>query len=568
MIPGDDTAAALAEDFTPSSSEDDENNEKSTKCKKGGRPPAFKKSCSDRAAVAVRECNRERTELIHQALATLIATQGLPVSFCSSLGLGRFMAVVEPSYRLCPEEAMRTRLDSLRSTVEDGIKKELRNANAVACTVHDDRCRSSTAGNFYVSLTAHVVDDQWSPKSFTLAALEMRPEHRTAVNLSEKIARVWDDWEINGKITAVIVDDEKNLVDTARRLPVACRDEIEVACAAHGVQSALDAALREGSFAELIERCSVLVEHFEHSDVPRKSLSGQRERLGIVGPTLVQHCKTRWNSIHSMLDGVLKNRSAIENVLADRTVTPPCVARNLEFTGAQWSAVEILVGLLTPFAVVTSVFCGENDSPASMVRPLLAQLLDKHLKPRETDDENVERFKRTAIAEIKERFRLDWIETSPVSVKQIASFLDPRYKDLKFESVAAAEEIRFVVKNMADTNYGTTPRWREEPPKPAELSALEFLYGTSATDMNDVTEQFQTYVAEPPLRYDLNPYEWWKSREHQYPALAALAKKYFAIPASSVNYDRCFAAAGNTVTSANNVDTLIFLYQNRALLPE
>lgn len=571
LIPNDDSTV-LAEDFTPSSS-DDENNEKS-KSKK--RRFVSKKTGSDGVAV-VGECSRERTELIHQALATLIATNQLPVSFCSSPGFGRFMAVVEPNYKTCQEGAMKIRLNSLKSTVEDRIKKELRNANTVVCAVHNNY-RSSAAQNFYMSLTAHVIDDQWSPKSFTLAAAREMPEPLPAVDLSEKITSLLDDWEINGKITTVIADDEKNMVEAVRSLPVAVDrgNETDVTCAAHSLQLAVDVALGEQeTFSELIKRCSTLVEHFEHSNAATKTaLSSQQEQLGIHHRPLVQYCKTRWNSVYTMLDSVSVNRRPISNVLLDETFTPSYVARKLEITEAQWTVVETLVELLTPLNVVTNVFCKENYSPVSMVRPLLAQLLDKHLKPRETDDKNVKYFKRTIIAEIKERFKLDWNKTSSVSVKQIASFLDPRYKDLKFESVPAREEIRSAVKNLMEEIYrtqGDDPA--REPQESAEISDLEFLYGNSVTDANDVTVQFQTYVAEPLLRYDLNPYEWWKSREHQYPALATLAKQYFAIPASSVSYDRCFSTAGCTVTSkntcsvTNNFDMLIFLYQNRNLLP-
>jgi hypothetical protein len=40
-----------------------------------------------------------------------------------------------------------------------------------------------------------------------------------------------------------------------------------------------------------------------------------------------------------------------------------------------------------------------------MVRPLLAQLMEIHLKQKENDDQNVTNFKRTIIQEIKERFK-------------------------------------------------------------------------------------------------------------------------------------------------------------------
>lgn len=48
------------------------------------------------------------------------------------------------------------------------------------------------------------------------------------------------------------------------------------------------------------------------------------------------------------------------------------------------------------------------------------------------------------------RFKLCWNEISSVSVKQIASFIDPRYKDLEFEPIGAREKIRTVLKNLLE----------------------------------------------------------------------------------------------------------------------
>ncbi|XP_022168078.1 zinc finger BED domain-containing protein 1-like [Myzus persicae] len=205
-----------------------------------------------------------------------------------------------------------------------------------------------------------------------------------------------------------------------------------------------------------------------------------------------------------------------------------------------------------------------------MVRPLLAQLMENHLKEKENDDQNVTYFKRTIIHEIKEKFKLGWTETSSVSVKQIASFLDPRYKDLEFEPIGAREKIRTVVKDLLERFRTQNNNLEQEPP--VQRSDLEFLYGNIITDSNDRSIQFQNYIAEPQLRFDLNAFEWWKFRENKYPALAELAKQHLAIPATSVSSERCFSTAGNIVTSkrtcllTKNVNMLIFLYQNQELL--
>lgn len=462
---------------------------------------------------------------------------------------------------------MKKRLHSLKLKVENKIKNELRNVKSLVCTTDG---WSSMAQNSYISLTAHIINNEWLPKSFTLATQEMEERH-TAVNLAEKLISILDDWEINGKVSTVITDNAKNVVNAVKLLPLNIDNEnMDVTCAAHSLQLAISIALKDEIFSELIKQCSSLVGHFKHSNVAKQSLFKKQEQLGIPHQSLVQCCKTRWNSIYLMLDRLLQNRTAILNVLTDRTVTSLYIAQKLEITESQWLKIEILVSLLKPLFIVTNLFCSENHSPASMVRPLLAQLMENHLKEKENDDQNVTYFKRTIIHEIKERFKLGWTETSSVSVKQIASFLDPRYKDLEFEPIGAREKIRTVVKDLLERFRTQNNNLEQE--RPVQRSDLEFLYGNIITDSNDRSIQFQNYIAEPQLRFDLNAFEWWKFRENKYPALAELAKQYLAIPATSVSSERCFSTAGNIVTSkrtcllTKNVNMLIFLYQNRELL--
>lgn len=68
-----------------------------------------------------------------------------------------------------------------------------------------------------------------------------------------------------------------------------------------------------------------------------------------------------------MLDRILKNRCAILNVLTDQSITTQEIARKLENSETQWSLIEIIVNLLKPLYILTTVLCKEN-SPVSMVR--------------------------------------------------------------------------------------------------------------------------------------------------------------------------------------------------------
>ena len=66
----------------------------------------------------------------------------------------------------------------------------------------------------------------------------------------------------------------------------------------------------------------------------------------------------------------------------------------------------MLVSLLKPLQVITTILSNEKHSPVSMVRPLLVKLIEKHLKTKENDDEISLHFKQTIIEQLTERFKL------------------------------------------------------------------------------------------------------------------------------------------------------------------
>lgn len=204
----------------------------------------------------------------------------------------------------------------------------------------------------------------------------------TTVNLAEKLTCILDDWEINGEVTTLITDNAKNIVNAMKLLlPVTINNEnMDVTCAAHNLQLAINIALKDETFSELIKQCSILVGHFKHSSVAKLSLLKKQEQLEIPHQSLVQYCKTRWNSIYLMLDRLLKNRRPILNVLTDREITSLYIAQKLKITESQWLKIEILVSLLKPLYIVTNIFCSENHSPVSMVRPSLAKLMNNLLR--------------------------------------------------------------------------------------------------------------------------------------------------------------------------------------------
>jgi hypothetical protein len=143
---------------------------------------------------------------------------------------------------------------------------------------------------------------------------------------------------------------------------------------------------------------------------------------------------------------------------------------------------------------------------------------------------------------------------------------------LEHEEIEIRENIRSKVQNVLVEMNISENRVDIEVGIQKKKGALAFLYGDEVRDVNDVSMQFQCYLAEPQLRYDFDPFEWWKSHEKKYPLVAKVTKKFLSIPATSVSSERCFSTAGNVVTpkrnglAPENVNMLVFLYQNRKIM--
>jgi len=61
-------------------------------------------------------------------------------------------------------------------------------------------------------------------------------------------------------------------------------------------------------------------------------------------------------------------------------------------------------------------------------------------------------------------------------------------------------------------------------------------------------DEFQTYILSPTI----DPLEWWKITENQYPRLSKMARDFLAIPSTSVSSEQCFSISKNLITNQRN----------------
>ena len=128
---------------------------------------------------------------------------------------------------------------------------------------------------------------------------------------------------------------------------------------------------------------------------------------------------------------------------------------------------------------------------------------------------------------------------------------------------------------VASSSSAGEPEASKKSP-PQKKSVMAELFGELFTSEKGTTKTLSQITEEEVMAYrltgcipvDENPLAWWRSNEHKYPHIAKLARRYLAVPGTSVPSERVFSTAGDIVTAsrsrllAENVDKLIFLQKN------
>lgn len=199
-------------------------------------------------------------------------------------------------------------------------------------------------------------------------------------------------------------------------------------------------------------------------------------------------------------------------------------------------------------------------------------LAEESLSISESDNAVVRKVKGAISGELNRRYKPNDVQTAN-TVPIVASFLDPRYKRLKFFSV----EQRQVTKDCIDSKIDDLPLQNIaarnddglSPPEKRKRrpSAIDSLLSESPDKSCEEDQEVDSYLLD---KVDCeNPLKWWSTNEHKYPRLAIVARQVLSAPATSVPSERIFSCAGLIVTKLRNrlspeiVDQIIFLNKNK-----
>ena len=377
-----------------------------------------------------------------------------------------------------------------------------------------------------------------------------------------------DEWDIHNKLVATTTDNGRNVVSAV----VTHLQWQHLACAAHTLQIAVKSGLSLQPVSDVLKRCRKLVGHFRHSIVVQNLLEEKQERLELPKHKLIQEVSTRWNSTYEMLKRITEQHAAISAVLLGSRKASD---RDLMLTSSEITRIVCILTVLQPLAQVTTTLCEEKTPSASIVQPLITVLLKKHLIVTEMDPRTVSELKTTIARVIEEHFD----DPDQQKFLSLCSILDPRFKSLKFlrspEKKVVIAHLQSVTQEAADSAVAVVPSPKRHKTSDKETDIFDFVEsngseGTSSphNPCSETEAELTQYLAEEQISRSSDALKWWQLNEHQFKTLAVLARKYLAVPSTSVPSERLFSTAGFIVDKRraslhpDTVDCLLFLNKN------
>jgi len=371
-----------------------------------------------------------------------------------------------------------------------------------------------------------------------------------------------------------------------------------------------------GEVKDLLVKARAVVGHFSMSCKATVQLQAIQRSLGQKPRKLVQDVPTRWNSQLDMMKSLLMSRQSVAAYLASDSVSGRST-NHLFLLADEWALMKELVELLSPLRDVTTKLGGNTYTTLSLIIPMIKRLLKLYRNPAEGCDESDagERVRECICRSLHTR----WSPIIDDTEMQLSCVLDPRLKSLSHLRRSKREEVMDLLRQSAsrqaeqmnaayqvqsastcgqveggesggsslrseseadDADCSVRSAVSDEEKKMIQLLGLEEGSDDDSrpeSSVRDSREQLafnrfnaedetKQYISLPPLRIGDDPLAFWKGLKNTLPVLAVIARRYLAIPATSVPSERLFSEAGSIVSARraslqpNRVRSLAFLH--------
>lgn len=478
-------------------------------------------------------------------------------------------------------------------------------------------CWTSNAAQSYLGVTAHYIDSDWVIRKVAMQCKTLITANSTAEDIHVNILSALSDFDISiSNITAFVTDTEPTMNKYGRLIKEGKHSEW-IGCICHILEICTGKVMgrtKVDNVADVLQKARRLVSVFKHSTQKMDMLLAKQpegQKLKVL-----QDVETRWWSVYTMIERLIQLRPYISILAQENSIV-------LDISYMEWSLLEELKMVLEPFMSAQYLLEGEKYVTISLVpkiisrlrnnmKTCLQQLEGKSLGFIDVLKEIYDQFCKewgdgtngtvTGLHK-SEGYRLRQVGLQPIHM--IAAALDPRTKDLsgipKIERDHVWKKVQDAV--IAHTGHQQNNNNEILPTRSSKSESTKSKrdqmfhiddedddgddngddgnrgdYNKQSLGASDIKTsvllELASYRALSALSFDSNPLTWWKERSMIYPLLAACARKYLAVPASSAPVERLFSCAGLTVTKKRAalkpslVNDIVFLHESWDTLAE
>ncbi|KAI3629692.1 hypothetical protein MIR68_011127 [Amoeboaphelidium protococcarum] len=404
----------------------------------------------------------------------------------------------------------------------------------------------------FMCVTGHYIDKNWDLQSALIDFVPFTGKH-SEVKISEKFRLIAQE-SFGGfeKVLSVTCDNASNNLTFVESL-ISLEDFDEsghMRCFAHVINLAVKEAYKifEKDIKVIrdlivsLRRSSLLMEKFEEICVKKEV-------------TVRQPCydvPTRWNSTWEMLTYAVEYKKVFDLLCLVATGD----GFKEQYRTIKWDVLEQLCLFLRKFAKATTTLSGSKYGTLNQVLPMHVNFTNHCLKMKTS---RVQVVRQAADAALQ---KLNQYCTTFTDYNVIATVLDPRYKARFFDQ--NKNLLHYDIVNVDDESPGSeiaqsivqrylTRLYQDRVPiAEEELSEVDDfdaeLYGGEGVSSDNVDNHLTTYFRDSVSIFSENPLEYWKIRELKWPQLAAMAKDFLAIPATSVLSESAFSTGRQIVT--------------------
>ena len=482
----------------------------------------------------------------------------------------------EPNYQMPTGKTVQSHLMNLYDVEKVKMVDKFKEFNQLPAVTCDAWTNMQKVGFF--SIMIHYINVNWEMKVYNWSSPKIEGRH-TAVNLSSVVNEELAKAGFN-LVMCITHDTAANMCATVN----ASNTKYSIGCLAHilalAVNESIEGATEANKVVQKIHKCVATVRKRETFSREfrkvRDSLIPEKRTC-----ELKLSVSTRWNSIFIMVESFKNLFIAFSTSTRKPGVLYPDEKDAFTFSSYEEKVIDDVLAVLNDCKMATDIWEGQKYVTISCVFPILFRIVDK-VSAIDCLTDAGQDLRDTLVTNLLSRFSLTDDEyLTGMSVHTIASFLDPRFKDLSFLGAelhyrihnTVAEEMEHV--EILSTSDETTEQ-QGNGPKVSKLSKLMGESVSTSVDepqvtgvrMRSIVDELTAYKNEAKEDLDCDPLAWWKLKAVKYPRISVIARRYLQIPATSASSERLFSSYGNIYTErrmslrADTAEATLFMHFN------